>query len=149
MSIPALTICQPYAELIARGDKLVENRVWATKHRGTLLIHAGKSRTWLERDGSDPPRMDFGAIVAICELVECVRYRKDAGGKPPRGYEWLRDDRYAEGPWCWILENVRRLPKPVSCEGSQRFWNPATETLALVEKQLAKLRKIEAERTGK
>jgi hypothetical protein len=39
-----LTVCQPYAEMIACGHKPVENRVWWTFYRGPLLIHAGKSR---------------------------------------------------------------------------------------------------------
>lgn len=153
MSIPALTICQPYAELIARGEKVVENRVWDTKHRGPLLIHAGKSTAWLKSEPELPERMDFGAIVAICELVDSVHYRLMSTTqsliRPPRGYEWLQDDRHACGPWCWILENVRRLPEPVRCDGNQRFWTPPTHVMALVEKQLAKLRTIEAERTGK
>lgn len=38
----ALTISQPYASLIARGEKFVENRRWPTPYRGPLAIHAGK-----------------------------------------------------------------------------------------------------------
>lgn len=49
----ALTICQPYAALICLPStdwrhKRVENRKWFTSYRGPLLIHAGKSRDWLE-----------------------------------------------------------------------------------------------------
>ena len=36
-----ITIRQPYAELIARGVKRVENRTWSSKYRGPLAIHAG------------------------------------------------------------------------------------------------------------
>jgi hypothetical protein len=43
----ALTICQPYAHLIVRGEKRVENRTWPTRYTGPLAIHAGKSRQWL------------------------------------------------------------------------------------------------------
>jgi hypothetical protein len=40
----ALTILQPWAEMIARGVKRIENRTWRTSHRGPLTTHAGKSR---------------------------------------------------------------------------------------------------------
>jgi activating signal cointegrator 1 len=38
----AITIIQPWATLIALGEKKFETRSWATKHRGPLAIHAGK-----------------------------------------------------------------------------------------------------------
>ena len=46
----ALTICQPYAELILRGAKLVENRTWWPPVQligQRFAIHSGKSRKWL------------------------------------------------------------------------------------------------------
>lgn len=58
----ALTICQPYAELIARGDKPIENRTWPTHYRGPLLIHAGKSRAWLDGDEDRVYQIDVAAI---------------------------------------------------------------------------------------
>ena len=36
----ALSIRQPWAWLIARGVKTVENRTWATNFRGRFYIHA-------------------------------------------------------------------------------------------------------------
>lgn len=70
----ALTILQPWAHLIAFGAKRVENRSWITGYRGPLVIHAGKSdRLITERDRELYPAMAFGAIVAVAELVECVR----------------------------------------------------------------------------
>jgi hypothetical protein len=58
----ALTICQPYAELIARGEKVIENRTWPTSYRGPLLIHAGKSREWLYGDGDWLGPLVFGCL---------------------------------------------------------------------------------------
>lgn len=54
----ALTVCQPYASLIARGKKRVENRTWSTSYRGHLYIHAGKSRKWLSSE-MDAPRREL------------------------------------------------------------------------------------------
>lgn len=36
----AITVKQPWASLIVAGIKDIENRTWATKYRGPLLIHA-------------------------------------------------------------------------------------------------------------
>lgn len=116
----ALTICQPYAELIARGEKVIENRTWPTGYRGPLLIHAGKSRAWLSDDdhtkanyGIDVAAVPFGAVVAVVDLVDCVR----VGQLPPS----LAGNEHANGPWCWILANVRRV-EPVVMRGAQGLW---------------------------
>ena len=38
----ALSIKQPWADLIGSGAKTIETRTWSTAYRGPLLIHAGK-----------------------------------------------------------------------------------------------------------
>ncbi|AEF86795.1 thyroid hormone receptor interactor 4 [Treponema primitia ZAS-2] len=49
LSMKVLSIRQPYATLVCRGIKTVENRTWDTKYRGKLLIHAsGKPLAWPE-----------------------------------------------------------------------------------------------------
>ena len=40
-SYKALTLSQPYATLLALGQKRIETRSWSTSFRGPLLIHAG------------------------------------------------------------------------------------------------------------
>lgn len=93
----ALTICQPYAEMIVRGEKVIENRTWPTRHRGLMYIHAGKSRAWLS-DTFVSGSMPFGAVVAIADLYDCVKY----DDLPAH----LVGDRNAYGPYCWLLRNV-------------------------------------------
>jgi len=105
----ALTIHQPYAELIASGEKRVENRTWATRHRGHLAIHAGSSRVSLNIldvpfDVEDVP---FGAVVAVVNVA-----------------------------WCWVLENVQRLPEPVTVSGKQGLWNLPPDVVAAIKRQL-------------
>lgn len=111
----ALTICQPYADMIARGEKIIENRSWPTLHRGHLAIHAGKSRAWMDdEDASTRPNMAFGAVVAIARLVDCVRVTELHGE--------LKDREDASGPWCWILEDVTAFPTPIPARGAQGLW---------------------------
>ena len=106
----AITICQPYAGLIAQGVKRVENRTWPTTYRGAILIHAGKSRAWLMPE-DDTTGMVFGAVVAVADLVGC-RKLEDL---PPA---W-RAHVHASGPWCWMLSNVRPLEVPLPWRGAQ------------------------------
>ncbi len=43
MKIKALSLRQPYAELVVIGKKSIELRTWSTKYRGEFLIHAAKT----------------------------------------------------------------------------------------------------------
>lgn len=121
----AITICQPYASLIAEGRKRVENRTWPTKYRGPLAIHAGKSRNWLGSwSGAMPDPMPFGAVVATCRLSDCLSFSV-ATDRPslPARLEWVADHRHTKGPYCWVLEEVDRLDDPLPCSGSQGLWD--------------------------
>lgn len=140
----AITVCQPYAELIARVGadglpvKPLENRVWFTSYRGPLLIHAGKSRGWLddcEAYGIDSSTLTFSAIVAAVDLVACLSVH--AFSSWPARWNHLRRHQHANGPYCLVLENLRRLPTPVPCGGAQRLWVPEPDVIAAVEAQLA------------
>jgi hypothetical protein len=44
--LKALTIRQPWADMIARGLKTIEVREWLVKHRGPFLIHVGRTVDW-------------------------------------------------------------------------------------------------------
>lgn len=79
----ALSIQQPWAWLIANGHKDVENRSWATRKTGWVLIHAGKKidksayqfldenhpHIQLPQQG-DLPR---GGLVGLMRITGCVQ----------------------------------------------------------------------------
>lgn len=114
----AVTVCQPYAHLIATSEKRVENRTWPTRYRGPVLIHAGKSRAWLCGD-SPSPDMAFGALVAVAQLVDCIDVRDiRAGADCCDKYPWIYGHKHTEGPWCWVLADVRRFDVPVPWKGA-------------------------------
>lgn len=124
----ALTVCQPYAELIARGEKRVENRTWYTHYRGTLAIHAGKSREWLNGTTDEElekfygRRVEFGAVIATCTLADCIKLGDIQRGHYALTQPWLRDHVHTLGPFCLLLQDVRRLEHPIPCRGMQGFW---------------------------
>ncbi len=131
----ALTIAQPYATLIARGLKPVENRTWPTSHRGLLYIHAGKSRQWFDDDedliqllGSMPP---FGAVVAIARLVDCLRVEDIQAGKYDAKHPGLRGHMHVNGPWCWVLQDITPIG-PWPWKGAQGLFEIDADELGRV-----------------
>lgn len=121
----ALTISQPYASLIASGVKWIENRHWPTPYRGPLAIHAGKGTQHLNR--ADLAEYPTGCVVAVCNLVACFRLEDldrlaDRLATVGLTVEQVRQHKHAEGPWCWLLQDVRRLREPVVCGGTQGLW---------------------------
>ena len=116
----ALTICQPYAELIIRGEKLVENRTWPGHLRGLLLIHAGQSRSWLDSYEPLPDRMDFGALIGFVRMIACVRAAEIA---TTPGMEYLKGHKHVEGPFCFVLQTPVRFEAPIPYRGMQGFFH--------------------------
>ena len=112
----ALTICQPYADMIVTGEKVIENRTWPTSVRGRVAIHAGKSRSWLDDgDETSRPTIAFGAIVATAEIYDCVRWEELSDEMKGR------DD--ANGPWCFLLRDVIPFDPPIPARGAQGWWD--------------------------
>jgi hypothetical protein len=136
----ALTICQPYADLICLPDddaraKRVENRTWGTSYRGALLIHAGKSKQWLSGDnyGLSVAGMTFGAIVGVARLADCVAVRDfmgPTGEAIKRRWPWLNQHIHTEGPFCFVLTECRRFAKPIPYRGAQGFFDLPREVVA-------------------
>lgn len=121
----ALTISQPYASLIADGEKWIENRRWETKYRGPLAIHAGKGTQYL--DSAELARHYSSGVLAVCQLSACFRLADlDRLGEQLATVgltvEAVRQHEYTEGPWCWLLQNVRRLRASCPCRGAQGLW---------------------------
>ena len=71
----ALTVIQPWASAIAVGTKRIETRSWATKYRGPLLIHAGKSTAYLPKlykRGAITRRHDLKVIGKQVIEIACL-----------------------------------------------------------------------------
>jgi hypothetical protein len=101
------------------GFKDVENRPRRTHYRGPLLIQAGLSKAKFKEDVQDdiekrhgirfPDELEFGGVVGIVELVDCLdRFRSP----------WYAPDNFA-----WILSNPRRLAFR-ECKGQLGLFHP-------------------------
>ncbi|HZD66078.1 MAG TPA: ASCH domain-containing protein [Acidimicrobiales bacterium] len=108
----ALTVRQPWASLIMAGDKDVENRSFATTHRGRLAIHAA-ARPDPEGLASHAHLLDsdypLAAVLGTVVLVDVVRGHHS---------EWAIPDC-----WHWVLADPEPLADPVPLDGQQGLWD--------------------------
>lgn len=126
MEIKALTVQQPFAELIAKGEKLVENRTKSIEYRGKLAIHAAKRSRYLS--SKNLLNYETGRVVAISELVDCIRIEeieRHEENLAKHGYtvEEIRDHEYSHGPYLWVLKNTIRVFPTIEAKGNQSLWN--------------------------
>jgi hypothetical protein len=142
----AITIIQPWATLIALGEKRIETRGWSTKHRGELAIHAGvkidkeaceipEIKAALARHGYTADNLPTGAVVAIVELKDCFRIRCDVLGgvialeSDTRKTHFNTLDKefafgwFGSGRYAWELRDVKQLAQLIPAKGQQRIWN--------------------------
>jgi len=102
----ALSLKQPFAELILIGRKKIELRKWNTKFRGEFYIHASLScdkEAMREFGFSELPR---GCIVGKARLVDVKKYLSE--GEFDRDSE-LHLASSEWGQYGFVLEGVERV----------------------------------------
>lgn len=140
----ALTVHEPWASLLVAGVKRVENRVWRTKHRGRLYIHASKNSgqvaQWSSGQVELPPSatrllghlatFPYGCILGHVELIDCVRV-EDLGDDYPQLLN-AEHRPFVCGPWCWVMApgSAVRFDEPVPAQGRQQLWAPPAGCIA-------------------
>lgn len=142
----ALTIKQPWASLIALGEKKIETRSWRTKYRGPILIHAGKSiekgmfefhfiqGVFEKHQIKGDNELPIGSIIAKANLVDCLEMKETErndvcyigkvileNGLVLEGEELYFGD-YEVGRFAWILENIEPI-EPIPAKGQLSLWN--------------------------
>lgn len=167
-----ITLTQPWATLVAIGAKQIETRSWRSSYRGKLAIHAAKGlgpvggskglydlcydtepfasvlRDWYATRETGPFHvLDYldrlrGAIVAVCELVDCWPTCGDGTIRNPRTREIRRLEEpersfgdYTPGRYAWLLANVKMLAEPIPCKGALSLWEPDTLTQLAIKRQ--------------
>ena len=95
----AISVKQPWANMIASGQKTIETRTWMTSYRGALLIISSKR-----------PRIEpAGSVVAVATLKDCRPMTRN-------------DERAAccqiyPNAKAWLLEDIRKV-KPILAKGA-------------------------------
>jgi hypothetical protein len=110
---PDLTAPEVRAAAVAAGEiKDIENRTWATKHRGEFLVHAGQTfdmegffwvkaqfpKITLPKLGQFP----LGGIVGRAELIDSI--------PPERARNGQVTSRWYMGEHAFVVANSTPLP---------------------------------------
>jgi len=103
-TMKALSVKQPWANLIATGIKTIETRTWATRYRGDLLIVSSRS----------PKIEPAGCAIAIIRIVDCRPMVKED--------ETAAGCRLYSGAYAWILSDVRAI-EPFPVKGKLGIYN--------------------------
>lgn len=147
----ALTLWQPWATLVAMGEKKIETRCWSTKYRGEIAIHSAANlpAKYLGKSARTEPFRD-----ELADLFCVRRDRDDRGGKHvddilrglPKGKvvcivrlvhieptsDFLRETlnkrelifgNYEDGRYAWFLEMVDVFEPPIPAKGNRLLWN--------------------------
>lgn len=129
----ALSLLQPWAQLVAIGAKEYETRSWATDYRGPLAIHASKGFSkenrelcleWpfdealLKAGIGCPGALPRGLVIATCVLVGCYRINKP---NPRISPEEQSFGNWKVGRFAWRLQDVK-LIAPVEAKGRLGLW---------------------------
>ena len=113
----ALTVRQPWADLIVAGVKDVENRSWRTHYRGPLVIHSARRRPTpadverAEAIGGPVPFIewhDLGRIIGRVTLIDCVQDSTSP---------WAE-----AGAWHWLLDDPVSTVAPDIVQGRLGLW---------------------------
>jgi len=126
----ALTVLQPWAQLLMVGGKRHEIRTWKTNYRGPLFIHAGLTFTQAARArcaraplrallaqagihySADLPR---GALLGTITLEDCVPTEQFLY-TGAAGCDGSMAD-FQPGRWAWIMSNPQLLEAPFPYRG--------------------------------
>jgi hypothetical protein len=104
--LKALSIKQPYPHHIFHDGKDVENREWATRGRGWFIVHAGVSKSELDKDDERDMAMPRGGVVGMARIVDCVTQM---------------DSMWFNGKYGFVLKDAFPLPL-IPCKGALGFF---------------------------
>ena len=119
--IKALSIKQPYPHNIFHNGKDVENRDWPTRGRGWFLIHAGVSKSELDKEDAEEMAMPRGGIVGAARIVDCVT---------------AMDSVWFFGKYGFVLRDAFPIPL-IPCKGQLGFFVPPADALAATARALS------------
>ena len=113
VQIPALSIRQPWAQLIVSGIKDLEHRSWTTDYRGPIFIHAA---------GTVDPDVEDIALETLD--MSAAHFRS-----LPRGayigmamLETVKQTPNAPNAYTFHLSHARRFTEPVGGRGLPRLY---------------------------
>lgn len=141
----ALTLLQPWASLLAHGEKTIETRSWSTNYRGKVLITASKNLTKanrgiarlpefeeaLVRCGHETPDdLPLGKALGILNLVDVIQTTPRTWTTDKLGdkYDISEQDYlfgdFTVGRYGWVFDGGLWFHEPFYIKGEMGLFNP-------------------------
>lgn len=137
-SSQALSVRQPWAEMIILGRKPIELRTWQRSYRGRIWIHAGRQTDEALELLYGYSNLFHGGYIGSAELTS-IEYIDN------RRWEAWREMHHDRGPFqpnlfAWVLAHPRRLARPLPAKGDVGLYTVSEEMLQqLIEADRAEL----------
>lgn len=104
-TMKAISLKQPWANLVAEGKKTIETRKWATKYRGDLVICSSQT----------PKIKPYGCALCVVELYNIEPMRKE--------HEKEACIEVYKGARSWFLRNLRKIDPVFPVHGQLSIYN--------------------------
>jgi hypothetical protein len=119
----ALSIRQPWIDLILKKMKNIEVRDWEVLRRGPILLHASRTVDWqaIELFGySDPWALPRGQVLGSARIVDGFAFNRESWLTTAPGHLVIRP--LAFGNYGAVLDDVRQFRRGVACPGKLYFF---------------------------
>ncbi len=117
----ALSIRQPWADLIVDGRKTIETRKWNTGYRGWFWVHASRSVDWnaCKRLGITPSAA--GTVIGKAFLESVKRYETEEEWDADRSRHLALGGMPRKPMYGFVISRAERVPA-VPARGKLGFW---------------------------
>ena len=120
-----LSLKQPFADLLALGEKTIELRKWNTKFRGEFLVHASKNVDFdiCERLDIETNKLSIGAIIGSAFLYDVKVYSKQEDFNRDKQKHFSIISKYFDGyKYGFLIRNAKIFRKPIMYSGKLKFF---------------------------
>lgn len=118
----ALSLKQPWAELVVSGKKTVELRNWNTQFRGEFLVHASKQPNLEACKRFGFTDLPTGCIVGKATITGVKEYRDMHEFNADQNKHHATPGWYDAKAKGFLLTNAQRIT-PIPCKGMLNFFN--------------------------
>jgi len=134
-NLKAFSIKQPWASLIIKDIKDIENRTWGSYNDKWFLLHSSKQYD----------KNTLKTKQNIVDKLKNIKWKKYPTGVilgiiHVKNVESDCDiDKYfwATGPKCWHIDFVYEFDTPIESKGALSFWSPNSFVMDKVKKELS------------
>ena len=123
--IPALSIRQPWAELIVAGQKTIEIRHWTTEYRGLFWVHVAHTGDAELESSYGMSNLFRGGYLgsAVLRAVIPLDAERWQAWRPRH----LDRAEYRTGFYAWLLSSPIRFDTPIAGPGRLSLFYPSIE----------------------